>query len=72
NGIDHFSLLNLLNKNNIVMADFARNSSDLVEKIREEALPEDFIIFLGAGDITKWSYELADQLTKIDKNSEYC
>ncbi|MDR2646362.1 MAG: UDP-N-acetylmuramate--L-alanine ligase [Holosporaceae bacterium] len=70
NGIDHFSLLNLLNKNNIVRADFTQDLLTLVEKIREEAVSGDFIIFLGAGDITKWSYELADQLVKIGGNNE--
>ncbi|MDR0580961.1 MAG: UDP-N-acetylmuramate--L-alanine ligase [Holosporaceae bacterium] len=72
NGIDHFSLLNLLNKNNIVRVDFTQDLFTLVEKIREEARSGDFVIFLGAGDITKWSYELADQLTKIGGSDERC
>ncbi|MDR2724075.1 MAG: UDP-N-acetylmuramate--L-alanine ligase [Holosporaceae bacterium] len=62
NGIDHFSLLKLLNENNRVPADFIPELPLLVEKIENEAQVGDFVIFLGAGDITQWAYDLVAQL----------
>lgn len=37
----------------------------LAQQVAEIAAPEDFIICLGAGDITKWAYALPGQLEKI-------
>jgi UDP-N-acetylmuramate--alanine ligase len=64
NGVDHFSLLNLLRENNVVTADFAEDLSSLREMIVQEVQPGDFIMFLGAGDITHWAYELGDAFAK--------
>ncbi|MDR0678514.1 MAG: UDP-N-acetylmuramate--L-alanine ligase [Holosporaceae bacterium] len=64
NGIDHFSLLNLLNENGVVKADFAKDVITLKDKIQNKAQPGDFIVFLGAGDITHWAYALADEFTQ--------
>jgi UDP-N-acetylmuramate--alanine ligase len=66
NGTDHFSLLNLLKENGIVQADFARNLADLKDKVDEETKVGDFVIFLGAGDITQWAYGLTDELAKTN------
>jgi UDP-N-acetylmuramate--alanine ligase len=66
NGTDHFTLLNLLKENGIVKADFVQNLSALKDKIKEETRSGDFVIFLGAGDITQWAYGLADNLTESD------
>ncbi|MDR1983008.1 MAG: UDP-N-acetylmuramate--L-alanine ligase [Holosporaceae bacterium] len=64
NGVDHFSLLNLLNENRIVEADFVQNLATLKEKIHNKMQSGDFIVFLGAGDITQWAYMLADEFPK--------
>ncbi len=37
----------------------------LAQQVADIARPEDFIICLGAGNITKWAYALPDQLEKI-------
>lgn len=37
----------------------------IAERVAGIAEPGDFVIFLGAGDITKWAYELPDQLSKL-------
>jgi UDP-N-acetylmuramate--alanine ligase len=69
NGVDHFSLLNLLNEKGMVEADFAEDATTLKEKIQHKIQSGDFIVFLGAGDITHWAYALADELAKINGNA---
>jgi UDP-N-acetylmuramate--alanine ligase len=64
NGTDHFSLLNLLRENNVVQSDFVQDLFDLKNAIKDEIRPEDIIIFLGAGDITQWAYEFANEFSK--------
>lgn len=64
NGVDHFTLLKVLNENDRVPSDFAQDINTLKLKIERMLKPNDFVIFLGAGDITRWSYELADLLGK--------
>ncbi|MDR1334153.1 MAG: UDP-N-acetylmuramate--L-alanine ligase [Holosporaceae bacterium] len=64
NGVDHFSLLDLLQKNNAVKSDFAPDLSVLAANLKNEINPGDFIIFLGAGSITQWAYGLADEFSK--------
>lgn len=62
NDIDHFSLLKKIHENNVVNADFVQDISALKEKISSMMNKEDFIIFLGAGDITQWAYNFASLL----------
>jgi UDP-N-acetylmuramate--alanine ligase len=38
--------------------------------ISQKASPEDFVICLGAGDITKWAYALPEQLEEIFASAE--
>ena len=64
NGIDHFSLLKVLNENKKVPADFAQDVLTLKSKISDKVKAGDFVIFLGAGDITRWAYQLADLMGK--------
>ncbi|MDR1236147.1 MAG: UDP-N-acetylmuramate--L-alanine ligase [Holosporaceae bacterium] len=64
NGTDHFSLLNLLRKNNVVKSDFVQDIFELKHAIKDEIRPGDFIIFLGAGDITRWAYGFADEFSE--------
>jgi UDP-N-acetylmuramate--alanine ligase len=64
NGTDHFSLLNLLRKNNVVKSDFVQDIFELKHAIKDEIRPGDFIIFLGAGDITRWAYGFADDFSE--------
>ncbi|MDR2107369.1 MAG: UDP-N-acetylmuramate--L-alanine ligase [Holosporaceae bacterium] len=69
NGFDHFSLLNLINKNGVVKADFVPDPVSLRDKIGGELRSGDSVIFLGAGDITVWARSIADELLKISGNS---
>jgi UDP-N-acetylmuramate--alanine ligase len=60
NGIDHFSLLEQINRNGVVEADFVQDIRELKEKISGKPKSGDLVIFLGAGDITQWAYGFAD------------
>ncbi len=60
NGVDHFSLLKVLNENKKVPSDFAQDIQTLKSKISDMLASGDFVVFLGAGDITHWAYQLAD------------
>jgi len=64
NGVDHFSLLRALNENGKIAADFAQDVQTLKSKISDILAPGDFVVFLGAGDITRWAYQLADLMRK--------
>lgn len=64
NGIDHFSLLKVLNENKKVPADFAQDVRTLKSKISSMLVPGDYVVFLGAGDVTRWAYQLADLMEK--------
>lgn len=60
NGIDHFSLLKVLHENGKIKSDFAQDVQTLKLKIESLLKPGDMVVFLGAGDITRWAYEFAD------------
>jgi UDP-N-acetylmuramate--alanine ligase len=68
NDIDHFSLLKKIKENNVVKADFAQNPESLKEKMQGMLSPGDFVIFLGAGDITQWASKFAS-LMESEKNN---
>ncbi|MDR2067828.1 MAG: UDP-N-acetylmuramate--L-alanine ligase, partial [Holosporaceae bacterium] len=57
NGIDHFSLLKRLEENDVVPADFVEDLPALRDKIEGKIQKGDFVIFLGAGDITRWAHK---------------
>lgn len=40
---------------------------EIAPKIAEIAEPGDFVVFLGAGDVTKWAYALETELTEISE-----
>ena len=64
NGVDHNTLLQKIKENGKIEASFVKNAEDLAEKIKFLIQPGDFIIFLGAGDITQWAYSLPELLTQ--------
>lgn len=64
NGVDHFTLLKVLRENEGVQSDFVQDVATLKNKLKDRLHPGDFVIFLGAGDITRWAYEFADLLGK--------
>lgn len=61
NGVDHFSLLERL-KENRVKSVFVSNVEDLIKKTSGMLKTGDFLIFLGAGDITKWAHAFGKTL----------
>ncbi|MDR0555890.1 MAG: UDP-N-acetylmuramate--L-alanine ligase [Holosporaceae bacterium] len=71
NGVDHFSLLSLLQKNGVVAANFTADVSMLMEQLGGEIRAGDFIIFLGAGDITRWAHQLPNEFAKVDGTCEW-
>lgn len=66
NGVDHFTLLDRL-KENKVKSVFVSNVQDLMKKADGLLRSGDFLIFLGAGDITKWAHEFGDNFKKKKK-----
>ena len=64
NGTDHFSLLKVLNENKKVPADFAQDVQTLKSKISGMLNSGDFVIFLGAGDVTRWAYQFVDLMVE--------
>ena len=40
--------------------------NDLPDIVRELAKPGDYVVMLGAGNITQWAYALPDQLAAGD------
>ncbi|MGB7286282.1 MAG: UDP-N-acetylmuramate--L-alanine ligase [Salaquimonas sp.] len=41
---------------------------DIAARVAAVAEPGDYVVFLGAGDITKWAYDLEGQLNALGKN----
>jgi len=68
NGIDHFSLLKKVKENNVILAEFAQDVKTLHSMLSGRVNNGDYIVFLGAGDITKWASELFEimQAEKTD------
>ncbi|WP_332066034.1 UDP-N-acetylmuramate--L-alanine ligase [Bartonella sp. CB189] len=44
---------------------------DVVSIVSTFAKPDDYVIFLGAGNITQWACALPDQLAALDNNDEF-
>ncbi|GHU16350.1 UDP-N-acetylmuramate--L-alanine ligase [Alphaproteobacteria bacterium] len=61
--IDHFSLLKEIKENNVIKAEFVQDVNELKDKISPILDSGDFVIFLGAGDITQWAYTFADMMS---------
>ena len=57
--------VNDLNKNKKNFAKTLKNFDDLPKIIKNEAKKDDFVIFIGAGDISKWVNKLPNKLKKI-------
>ncbi|MDR3155949.1 MAG: UDP-N-acetylmuramate--L-alanine ligase [Holosporaceae bacterium] len=60
NGVDHFTLLEKIQENAVVKSEFVADVQSLAKKIVDQVTAGDFIVFLGAGDITNWAHELAN------------
>lgn len=69
NGVDHTSLLEVIWKNGAVSAKFVENEKRLCEFLSTQVASGDYVIFLGAGDITKWAHTTA-QLLQHNGNSD--
>ena len=59
------TFVNEMNKNKKNFAEPLNNFNNLPEIILKEAQRGDIVIFIGAGDISKWVNDLPDKLKKI-------
>lgn len=64
-GFDEHSLASGLRSGGHRDARAISGPQDIAAIVAEVAKPGDFVIFLGAGDITKWAYALPDELEAI-------
>ncbi len=70
-GVDKEHLVEGIKKYGHKNADTFAAPSALAQLISERAKSGDFVIFLGAGDITKWAYALPEELqTYLDENQK--
>lgn len=63
NGINHFSLVDKIKENCVPSVDFVADVEGMSEKLSDKLCSGDMVIFLGAGDITKWAYKFAEIIT---------
>ncbi|MCB9979763.1 MAG: UDP-N-acetylmuramate--L-alanine ligase [Rhodospirillales bacterium] len=68
-GITKESLVSGIKQYGHKNADVLQTPGDLADIMSQRARAGDFIIFLGAGDITKWAYALPDALQQRTKPS---
>ncbi|VWX58744.1 UDP-N-acetylmuramate--L-alanine ligase [Sphingorhabdus sp. 109] len=66
-GIDSEALVTGLKTRGHRLAETVADQKALAERLAQEAQPEDMIICLGAGDITKWAAALADNIAEARK-----
>lgn len=71
NGIDHFTLLKKIRENGVIQADFSQNIETLASKISQKLQAGDFVIFLGAGDITYWAQAFPKALEEITRPKNF-
>jgi len=64
-GIDEHTLVAGLKAAGHRNASTIKGPEDIATRIAAVAEPGDFVIFLGAGDITKWAYDLPGQLAEV-------
>lgn len=61
-GISSSALVNKIKGVSSVEAIFLADSTNIAEIVKKEAKPGDFVIFMGAGNITQWAYALPGSL----------
>lgn len=67
-GVDEHSLVAGLKAAGHRNATAISGPDEIAANVAAIAEPGDFVVFLGAGDITKWAYDLPKQLASIEKN----
>jgi len=67
-GADEVALVAGLKAGGHRNASVIEGPEEIAARIAEIAEPGDYVIFLGAGDITKWAYDLPEQLAAITRN----
>ena len=63
NGTDHFTLLKIMNENQKTEAIFVQDALVLYDKLSNVVANGDYVIFLGAGDVTKWAQTVVEQFS---------
>ena len=69
-GINHKSLVSGLKSHGHRNAQSIEKPDDIVSIIKAQCEEGDLVIFLGAGSITNWAYELPDALKKLHSGGE--
>ncbi|PWB79485.1 MAG: UDP-N-acetylmuramate--L-alanine ligase, partial [Methylocystaceae bacterium] len=64
-GVDRDALVNALKAHGHRHALALPSPDDLPKIIGELASSGDYVVFLGAGDITQWAYALPEQLRRV-------
>jgi UDP-N-acetylmuramate--alanine ligase len=64
-GVDEHALVAGLKAAGHRNAETIDGPDEIATKVAAIAEPGDFVIFLGAGDITKWAYDLPEQLAEV-------
>ncbi len=67
-GIDEHNLVRGLKAAGHRDASTISGPEEIAQRVAAVANPGDFVVFLGAGDITKWAYDLPKQLAALAKN----
>lgn len=62
-------LISKIKENSAIEAIYLNDPVNLAEMINKLAKNNDLVVFLGAGSITKWAYELPEKLSKLRKAS---
>ncbi len=69
-GVDKISLVEGMRSHGHKDVIALSSREDLAGTLADLVQPDDFVICMGAGDITTWAYELPDQLKRVIKNAE--
>jgi len=66
-GVNALSLIEKIKNNTNQDAIYLPGHENVASMINNIAKPKDLVVFLGAGNITKWAYDLPAQLTELKK-----
>lgn len=65
NGVSSEILVEKIKKSGFHDVIYVNHHKNIANAINTIAKPKDLVVFLGAGSITQWAYELPDQLTSL-------
>jgi UDP-N-acetylmuramate--alanine ligase len=66
--LTHQSLAQAVTKRRNVPTITVSNQNELISLLTEKAAPNDYVIFMGAGDITQWAYQVYQDIQQNDND----